>query len=274
MRRAPCLPATVTLTPFAPPPDELPASTTEHFDFQSWCMSVGLPAFDENLHKSLPAPLARYSPPAPHPTPVTPALDYSPLVYNSPSSSSFDQLDTPLESFLAVGPTPFHGLGVPAAEEFALLRRTMGLGTEEGQQQEQSAGWDVGEGSGSSYSDVGAGDQWRGPIEPAATSTSPQASAASPPAKRQRVSARKLATGIPQIYNGSGFSQNKERLLAAKREATPAPLPTDEKEKKREVNRRAAEASRKRKRKFVEGLQERISRLEDQLRSEGLVPVD
>ncbi|KAI5477150.1 short-chain dehydrogenase [Pseudohyphozyma bogoriensis] len=74
----------------------------------------------------------------------------------------------------------------------------------------------------------------------------------------------------PVSYNGSGFAVNHVVEPVPKEK----PLPTDPEARRKEVNRRHQAGTRKRKLECVKGLEERVKRLEAQVRGLGEIPVE
>lgn len=228
-------------------PDELAA---DEFDFQSWCESLGIPTVDPIPR----APAALDLPAATSALPPTPTLDAPYPSYSATASPELAELGTPSDAFLAFGPTPFGSAVVVAgpSEPLMALDSLFAMGAWEDQAH-------------------------AGPSRDIVV----QVASAEPPEEKTRggaakADAPKRSRKSRQLYNGSGFTQNKSRLLdvqATKKTVSPTPLPLDPKLRKREINRIQAEKSRARKRECVEKLDARIVRLEQQIRDAGGEPV-
>ncbi|KAL8287691.1 hypothetical protein RQP46_003549 [Phenoliferia psychrophenolica] len=235
---------------------------TEELDFKNWCESLGI----TNDPLPVPVPLPPSHPvvspatTASHSFPPTPALDFSHSNPPSSSSSVFDLLGTPSDSFLAGGPTPFDHES--ATMDYSSL---FGPWVDPMRIEHVSDQWGYAEAGAAAV--VVARNEDEQPKKPK-------------PAKRSS-----RAAGI---YNGSGFKQNPSQVSRAnaarnkkkkeEEEGAPPPpraaeLPTDPKARKKEINRLQAEKSRMRKRDHVVMLEGRVERLEAQVRALGFDPV-
>ncbi|KAK4698591.1 hypothetical protein P7C70_g7681, partial [Phenoliferia sp. Uapishka_3] len=239
---------------------------TAEFDFNIWCQSLGISTEDPPI---LPLCFPENTPSLFSTAIPTPALEFS----ASTTSSELESLVTPSDSFLNAGPMPFQVTGNQAeAQEanFVDFQGLFGRGPWHGARVVDG----VTEGLNSCGYESPKKSEERGKegaVSPGLTSRDDEAGGAKRRTRRKTV----------PLYNGTGFSQNKERILARKKEeeasdagAASTPLPADPKLRKREINRLASEASRARKRGYVQMLEERIRRLEGQVRQAGLVPVE